>query len=203
MAQFDYRVDALDRVLTGRTAPAQIKRIIEQPRNLNGASVPGIAIEYRNPDGVMDMELYEGRPGVIGATSDLGRLIKRFAEMGVPDISEREFGAIIEKFVLLRIAPVRTGASTIYRREPQRFLTDDEVVTFFDKVPPLAFLKEHKAKIEATLLDGLVADIQIELLTAEWAQSHMEVLDDALANGTLLDWLVHNTKLRIDGDRFK
>lgn len=203
MAQFDYRVDALDRALTGRTVPAQIKRIIEQPRNMNGASIPGIAIEYRSPDDILEMELYEGRPGVIGTTSDLGRMIKRFAEMGVPDISAHNFGAITEKFVLLRIAPVVTGAITIYKREPQRFLTDDEVATFFDKAPPLAFLKKHKTELEAALHGEPVANIQIELLASEWAQSHMEVLDDALANGTLLDWLTRNTKLRVDGDKFK
>lgn len=201
MAQFDYNITAVDRTVTGRTTPAQIKRIIEQPRNLNGASIPGIAIEYRDPNNALEMELYEGRPGIIGSTSDLGRLIKGFDEMGIPDISENEFGAIIEKFILLRIAPMRTGASVSYKRWPQRFLTDQEVATFFDKLPPLAFLNEHKAVMETALRGTPVANLQAELLTADWA-TDMEVLDDALSNGTLVDWITHNTKLKVTGDKF-
>ena len=202
MPQFDYNINAIERAVTGRTTPAQIKRIIEQPRNLNGASIPGISIEYRDPNNVLEIELYEGRPGVIGTSSDLGRLIKSFSEMGVPDISENEFGAIIQKYVLLRISPVRAGGSLSYKRMPQRFLTDDEITLFFDKEPPLVFLKAHKTVMEIALRGTPVANLQAELLTAEWATNNLEVLDDALSNGTLLDWIKNNTNLEITGDKF-
>lgn len=202
--RFNYSVSALDKAqFRGRTVPAQLVEIEEVVRLVRDKYVPGILITYVTPAGSQEQQLYEGVVDSIPAHSDLGKLMQAFAAMGVNNIAESNFGHVRNKYLLLKVDPIRNSANGVapsfrYRRLPLRWLDTKEAQKAFGKTDPLSFLEKLVSELEVRL-DGVGQSNALSRLITDAAfRDHAPAIDMAINDGTLIPWLEQHTRLRID-----
>ena len=202
--RFNYSVSALDKAqFRGRTVPAQLVEIEEVVRPIRDKFVPGILITYVTPSGSQEQQLYEGVVDSIPAYSDLGKLMQAFAAMGVNNIAEDNFGHVHNKYLLLKVDPIRNSTngsapSFRYRRLPLRWLDEKEMEKAFGKTDPLSFLIKLVDELEVRLDGVTMKDLLPKLITDEAFRDDAPAIDTALTDRTFIPWLEQHTRLRLD-----
>ncbi len=204
--RFNYSIAALGKAqFQGRTVPALLTHIEEVLRPIKDKFVPGMLITYTTPAGTEEQQLYEGAVDTIPVTSSLGQLMQAFAAMGVDDIAADGYAHVKDKYLQLKVDPIRNsntnGSSPQpfrYRRTPLRWLTDDEVQKAFGKPKPLGFLDKLVPELEGRL-DGVGhANVLARLITDTTFRDHIPEIDKAVSNGSFMPWLEQHTRLRVD-----
>lgn len=204
--RFNYSIAALGKAqFQGRTVPAQLTQIEEVLRSVKEKFIPGILITYTTPAGTEEQQLYEGDVDTIPSHSQLGQLLQAFSAMGIDDIAADSYVHVQNKYLLLKVDPIRNSNTNgsgpqpfRYRRTPLRWLTDEEVQKAFGTPKPLGFLDKLIPELEVRL-DGVGhANVLARLITDTQFRDHIPEIDKAVSDGSFLPWLEQHTRLRVD-----
>lgn len=185
---------------SSRDTPAKITGVQEsivETRALR--STPGIVITYETPNGIIHTQKYEGTPDLIPTHSTLGKLISAFEGLGVPDIGKNEWEPLMDKFVMLRVQPIKNGSKALsFERYPSRWLDTLEINRHFGVTVKLDGLEQHIPFLEEKL-NGLASSLIVTKLVAyPELKDQIDEINKSHEAGLFIPWLEQRTSLRLN-----
>ncbi len=185
---------------SSRDTPAKITKVEESiTETRSQRPIPGVAITYETPNGTIHTQKYEGTPDLIPTHSPLGKLISAFEGLGVSDIGRDEWEPLMDKFVMLRVQPIKNGTSALtFERYPSRWLNTLEIGKHFGVTVPLTELVQHISLLEEKL-DGLAPSLIITKLVAYTELKELiDEINKSHEAGLFVPWLEQRTSLRLN-----